>query len=474
MLETINEVLSKIDGIVWGVPLMVLILSGGLYLTIRMGFLQTRKLPLALKWMGKNEEDGHGEVTSFGALCTALSATIGTGNIVGVATAICAGGPGALFWMEIAAFFGMATKYAEGLLAVKYRVVDEEGHALGGPFYYIERGMGSKWKWLAMIFAFFGICVGLFGIGTFSQVNGIASAVNNFFDPNQQHTVAIPGIGTYSWTVVIASLVLSICVALVLIGGIKRIANVSQIVVPFMAIIYVVISLTLIICNITEIPAAIVTVVKGAFNPSAVTGGAVGTLFIAMQSGVARGIFSNESGLGSAPIAAAAAKTKEPVRQGLVSMTGTFIDTIVICTMTGLAIVLTQSYTTGLDGAAMTTHAFSVGLFIPLIGKYIVNIGLVFFAFTTIIGWNYYGERCMYYLKGLKAVKIYKIVYIIFIAIGPFMSLEFIFVLADIVNGCMAIPNLIGLIGLRKEIVAETEKYFEYEQPVELVTNIEG
>ena len=473
MLETINEVLSKIDGIVWGVPLMVLILSGGLYLTIRMGFLQTRKLPLALKWMVKNEEDGHGEVTSFGALCTALSATIGTGNIVGVATAICAGGPGALFWMEIAAFFGMATKYAEGLLAVEYRVVDEEGHALGGPFYYIERGMGSKWKWLAMIFAFFGICVGLFGIGTFSQVNGIASAVNNFFDPNQQHTVAIPGIGTYSWTVVIASLVLSICVALVLIGGIKRIANVSQIVVPFMAIIYVVISLTLIICNITEIPAAIVTVVKGAFNPSAVTGGAVGTLFIAMQSGVARGIFSNESGLGSAPIAAAA-KTKEPVRQGLVSMTGTFIDTIVICTMTGLAIVLTQSYTTGLDGAAMTTHAFSVGLFIPLIGKYIVNIGLVFFAFTTIIGWNYYGERCMYYLKGLKAVKIYKIVYIIFIAIGPFMSLEFIFVLADIVNGCMAIPNLIGLIGLRKEIVAETEKYFEYEQPVELVTNIEG
>ena len=217
MLETINEVLSKIDGIVWGVPLMVLILSGGLYLTIRIGFLQTRKLPLALKWMVKNEEDGHGEVTSFGALCTALSATIGTGNIVGVATAICAGGPGALFWMEIAAFLGMATKYAEGLLAVKYRVVDEEGHALGGPFYYIERGMGSKWKWLAMIFAFFGICVGLFGIGTFSQVNGIASAVNNFFDPNQQHTVAIPGIGTYSWTVVIASLVLSICVALVLI-----------------------------------------------------------------------------------------------------------------------------------------------------------------------------------------------------------------------------------------------------------------
>ena len=249
---------------------------------------------------------------------------------------------------------------------------------------------------------------------------------------------------------------------------------VSQIVVPFMAILYVLCVLVIIVTNITKLPSAIVEIVEGAFGIRAAAGGALGAMMVAMQKGVARGIFSNEAGLGSAPIAAAAAQTKEPVRQGLVTMTGTFIDTIVICTMTGLAIVLTQSYTTGLDGAAMTTHAFSVGLFIPLIGKYIVNIGLVFFAFTTIIGWNYYGERCMYYLKGLKAVKIYKIVFITFIAIGPFMSLEFIFVLADIVNGCMAIPNLIGLIGLRKEIVAETEKYFEYEQPVELVTNIEG
>lgn len=232
MWDTVNEFLTKVDDLVWGVPLMILIMAGGILLTIRLGLLQVRKLPLALKWMVRNEEEGEGEVTSFGALCTALSATIGTGNIVGVATAIGAGGPGALFWMELAAFFGMATKYAEGLLAVKYRVVDEENHALGGPFYYIEKGIGEGWKWLAKIFAFFGICVGLFGIGTFSQVNGISSAVQGFFDPDKTNTVTIPGIGTYSWTVVIASLILSICVALVLIGGIQRIASVSQIIVP--------------------------------------------------------------------------------------------------------------------------------------------------------------------------------------------------------------------------------------------------
>lgn len=387
MLQEINRILTWLDGIVWGVPLMVLILAGGIYLTVRMGLLQVRKLPLALKWMVKNEEDGHGEVTSFGALCTALSATIGTGNIVGVATAIGAGGPGALFWMEIAAFFGMATKYSEGLLAVKYRVVDEKHHSLGGPFYYIEKGMGKKWKWLACLFAFFGVCVGLFGIGTFSQVNGIASAVKNFFDPDTAYAVTIPGIGTYSWTVVIASLVLSVCVALVLIGGIKRIANVSQVVVPFMAVIYVIFSVLLLVCNVKQIPAAFVTIVKGAFNPQAVTGGIVGSMIVAMQNGIARGIFSNEAGLGSAPIAAAAAKTKEPVRQGLVSMTGTFIDTIIICTMTGLAIVITGAWQVeGLEGVAVTTYAFNNGLPIPhVISSFLLMLCLVFFAFTTIL-----------------------------------------------------------------------------------------
>ena len=465
MLQEINRILTWLDGVVWGVPLMVLILAGGIYLTVRMGLLQIRKLPLALKWMVKNEEDGHGEVTSFGALCTALSATIGTGNIVGVATAICAGGPGALFWMEVAAFFGMATKYAEGLLAVKYRVVDENHHSLGGPFYYIERGMGKKWKWLACVFAFFGVCVGLFGIGTFSQVNGIASAVKNFFDPDTMYAVTIPGIGTYSWTVVIASLVLSLCVALVLIGGIKRIANVSQVVVPFMAIIYVVISVVLLVCNVKEIPVAFVTIVKGAFNPRAVTGGIVGSIIVAMQSGIARGIFSNEAGLGSAPIAAAAAKTKEPVRQGLVSMTGTFIDTIIICTMTGLAIVITGAWQIdGLEGVAVTTYAFNQGLPMPqVVSSFLLMLCLVFFAFTTILGWDYYSERCLEYLTGgrMKAVKVYRWLYILAVFIGPYMTVKAVWTIADIFNGLMAIPNMIAIFALSGVVIAETKEFLK-------------
>lgn len=465
MWDTINRFLQSVDDFVWGPPLMVLILAGGIYLTVRMGILQIRKLPLALKWMVKNEENGEGEVTSFGALCTALSATIGTGNIVGVATAIGTGGPGALFWMEIAAFFGMATKYAEGLLAVKYRVVDEENHALGGPFYYIERGMGEKWKWLAKIFAFFGICVGLFGIGTFSQVNGISSAINSFFDPDMKWTVTIPGIGEYSWTVVIASLILSVCVALVLIGGIKRIANVSQVVVPFMAIIYVVICAALLICNFRAIPDAIVTIVKGAFNPSAVTGGVVGSLLIAMQKGVARGIFSNEAGLGSAPIAAAAAKTKEPVRQGLISMTGTFIDTIVICTMTGLSIVLTGAWQVeGLEGVGVTTYAFQQGLPIPEeLSAFLLMLCLVFFAFTTILGWDYYSERCLEYLSGgkQKSILVYRWLYIIAVFIGPYMTVKAVWTIADIFNGLMAIPNMIAIFALSGVVVKETRGFFE-------------
>ncbi len=465
MWDTINKFLQSVHDFVWGTPLMVLILAGGIYLTVRMGVLQIRKLLLALKWMVKNEENGEGEVTSFGALCTALSATIGTGNIVGVATAIGTGGPGALFWMEIAAFFGMATKYAEGLLAVKYRVVDEENHVLGGPFYYIERGMGEKWKWLAKIFAFFGICVGLFGIGTFSQVNGISSAVNSFFDPDMKWTVTIPGIGERSWTVVIASLILSICVALVLIGGIKRIANVSQVVVPVMAVIYVVICVVLLVCNFREIPGAIVTIVKGAFNPSAVTGGIVGSMMIAIQKGVARGIFSNEAGLGSAPIAAAAAKTKEPVRQGLISMTGTFIDTIVICTMTGLSIVLMGAWQVGgLEGVGVTTYAFKQGLPIPEeLTAFLLMLCLVFFAFTTILGWDYYSERCLEYLSGgkKKSILVYRWLYIIAVFIGPYMTVKAVWTIADIFNGLMAIPNMIAIFALSGVVAKETKSFFE-------------
>lgn len=466
MWKTINDILNSIDNFVWGVPLMVLILAGGILLTIRLGVMQIRKLPLALKWMVKNEEGGEGEISSFSALCTALSATIGTGNIVGVATAVGTGGPGALFWMVVTAFFGMSTKFAEGLLAVKYRVVGKDGHSLGGPFYYIELGMGKKWKWLAKLFAFFGVCVGLFGIGTFSQVNGISSAVHNFFDPNDLHCVKLlPFLGEYSWSVIISSLVLSICVATVLIGGIKRIANVSQIIVPFMAIIYFAFAAILIIGNITAIPSAIAVIVKAAFSPKAVTGGVVGSIFVALQKGIARGIFSNEAGLGSAPIAAAAAQTKEPVRQGLVSMTGTFIDTIVICTLTGLSIVLTGAWQVpGLEGVDVTTYAFQQGLpFPPQISAFILMLCLVFFAFTTILGWDYYSERCLEYLSGgnIKHVKIFRWIYILAVFIGPYMTVSAVWTIADIFNGLMAIPNMIAIFALSGVVVKETRDFFQ-------------
>ena len=472
MWKTINDVLANIDNLVWGVPLMVLILSGGILLTLRLGLLQIRKLPLALKWMIKNEEGGEGEISSFSALCTALSATIGTGNIVGVATAVGTGGPGALFWMIVAAFFGMATKFSEGLLAVKYRIVGEDGHSLGGPFYYIEQGMGKKWKWLAKLFAFFGVCVGLFGIGTFSQVNGISSAVHGFFDPNNKHCVNIMFLGKYSWSVVIASLILAFCVAAVLIGGIKRIASVSQVIVPFMAIIYFLFAAILIITNITQVPAAIRIIVKAAFTPKAVTGGAVGSMFVAMQKGVARGIFSNEAGLGSAPIAAAAAQTKEPVRQGLVSMTGTFIDTIVICTLTGLSIVMTGAWQVeGLEGVAVTTYAFQKGLPFPAeVSAFILMLCLVFFAFTTILGWDYYSERCLEYLSGgnMKHVKIYRWLYIFAVFIGPYMTVSAVWTIADIFNGLMAIPNMIAIFALNGVIVKETKDFFQRHKNGEL------
>lgn len=465
MRKTINDILVNIDNFVWGIPLMVLILAGGILLTVRLGVMQFRKLPLALKWMVKNEEGGEGEISSFSALCTALSATIGTGNIVGVATAVGAGGPGALFWMIVAAFFGMATKFAEGLLAVKYRVVAKDGHSLGGPFYYIEQGMGKKWKWLAKIFAFFGVCVGLFGIGTFSQVNGISSAVHGFFDSANAHCVNLPFLGEYSWSVVISSLVLAFCVASVLIGGIKRIASVSQVIVPFMAIIYFLFAGILIVTNITAVPSAIAVIVEAAFSPRAITGGAVGSMFVAMQKGVARGIFSNEAGLGSAPIAAAAAQTKEPVRQGLVSMTGTFIDTIVICTLTGLSIVLTGAWQVkGLEGVGVTTYAFQKGLpFPPEVSAFVLMLCLVFFAFTTILGWDYYSERCLEYLSGgnMKHVKIFRWIYILAVFIGPYMTVSAVWTIADIFNGLMAIPNMIAIFALSGVVAKETRDFFK-------------
>lgn len=448
----IHEFLDKVDSIIWGPPLLILLVGTGIYLTIRLKLLQVFKLPIALKYVFCKDEEAtneaaEGDVSSFQALCTALSATIGTGNIVGVATAITAGGPGALFWMWMAAFFGMATKYAEGLLAIKYREVDENGQMAGGPMYYIQNGLGLKW--LAKLFAFFGIGVALLGIGTFGQVNSIATAAKSFNVP-----------------LVVTAIVITVLVAMVTLGGIQRISKVSELIVPFMAAAYIIGALIVLIVNFKAIPGAIALIISSAFNPKAALGGTIGiTVVMALRNGVARGVFSNESGLGSAPIAAAAAKTNSPVRQGLISMTGTFFDTIVICTMTGVVIILTGTWSEGVNGtlagANLTTAAFEAGLPIAMIGKVIVNVGLVFFAFTTILGWNYYGERCTEYLFGVKAIMPYRIIYIAFVAIGPFLPLELIFIIADIVNGCMAFPNLVGLIGLRKVIIEETELFFK-------------
>lgn len=459
--------LKMIDDLVWGIPMIVLILAVGVLLTIRLKGLQITKLPLAIKHILANEKDGEaGEVSSFGALCMALSATIGTGNIVGVATALVAGGPGALFWMWVAAFVGTATKYAECLLAIKYRQVASDGHVVGGPFYYIEKGMGTNWKWLAKMFAFFGAAAGLLGIGTFTQINGITSAVNNFFDPANAHTVTLFG-AEYSWSVVISGILLTVCAALVIIGGVKRISSVAEVIVPFMALLYIVTVFVILLTNIDKIPAAFVEIVESAFGLRAAAGGALGAVMLAMQKGIARGIFSNEAGLGSAPIAAASVKTKEPVAQGLVSMTGTVIDTLIICTLTGLSIVITGTWNIGLEGVSVTTKAFQLGLpFSAEISSFILMICLVFFAFTTILGWDYYSEKCVEYLVGDKPNVIlgFRWIYILAIFIGPYMTVSAVWTIADIFNGLMAVPNLIALVALSGVVVAETKKYFEKER----------
>ena len=461
------DFLTKLDDIAWGIPMLCLIMGGGLLLTIRLKGMQFKRLGLALKYMLKNEEDGEGEVTSFGALCTALSATVGTGNIVGVATAILVGGPGALFWMFVAACIGMATKYAEGLLSIKYRVIDKDGHVLGGPFYYIERGMGKKWTWLAKLFAIFGCLAGLMGIGTITQVNGVASAVETFVDPQEQHIALTIGGMDYTWATVVTAVAVAVAVALVIIGGIKRISKVSETIVPFMIVIYIVITLAILIFNIKELPAAFVSVIKGAFGLDAAAGGVLGAIFIAMQKGVARGVFSNEAGLGSAPIAAAAAKTNEPVRQGLVTMTGTFIDTIIVCMMTGFSILVTGANNVeGLEGAAVTAQAFGAGLpWAQQVGAFFLMLCLALFAFTTILGWDYYAERCLEYLLGGKknsvVLTMFRWLYILAVLIGPFLTVSAVWTIADIFNGFMAIPNLIALIVLSGIVVKETKAYFD-------------
>ena len=443
------EFLNAVDGFVWGPPLMILLMGTGILLTVRLGLLQVVKLPKALQLIFSARNKGEGDVSSFQALCTALAATVGTGNIVGVATAIKLGGPGALFWMWLAAFFGMATKYAEGVLAVKYRTYDDNGNASGGPMYYIEQGLGKKFKPMAVLFSVFGVMTACLGSGTFPQVNAITSIVHVSF-----------GISEY-----IVAAILTVLVGCVIIGGLQSIANVASKIVPFMAVVYVLATLSVLVYYADALPQAVGLVIEGAFSGTAAAGGFAGAgVMLAMRSGIARGIYSNESGLGSAPIVAAAAKTKWPAEQGLVSMTGTFIDTIIICTMTGLTIIVSGVWNGDLNGAPLTEAAFASAF--PAIAKYILSGGLTLFAFTTIIGWNYYGERCVEYLFGVKAIMPYRIFYICLVGMGVFLKLDMIWILADIVNGLMAIPNLIALLGLSGVVVAETKLYFEYWEKV--------
>ena len=462
---SVDDIIGKVQNAVWGWPLIILILAAGVWLTVRTGFVQVRHLGKALKFMVKNEDNGEGEVTSFGALCTALSATIGTGNIVGVATAICLGGPGALLWMLLAAFFGMATKYSEGFLAIKYREKKDDSHYLGGPFYYIEKGMGSKWKWLAKLFAVFGICVGLFGIGTFTQINGIATAVQDFFDPESAHVAFTLFGNDYTWATVIGGLVVTLCVALVVLGGIQRIAKVSQVIVPFMAITYVVFALIIVLGHITAIPAAVKLICQSAFDPQAALGAATGvTIKLAMQKGIGRGIFSNEAGLGTGSIAHACADTKKPVKQGMFGIFEVFADTIVICTLTALVILCSG---TSVSYGAAAGAELTISGFTTTYGGWasiFTAVALCCFAFSTIIGWGLYGSRFLVFLcHSDKVAKPFFVVYSFVSILGATVDLGLLWSIADTFNGLMSIPNLIALLLLSGTVVKLTKEFFASE-----------
>ncbi len=442
--------------------LTVAIFVVGIFMTIKFRAGQVSHLGKGLKNIFSEEEGSEGDVSSFGAFCTALSATVGTGNIVGVATAVCAGGPGALFWMLIAAVLGMATKYAECLLAVKYRRQSADGSFVGGPFLYIEDGMGKKWKWMATFFAVCGVLCCLMGTGSFSQINSMSSALNVMIPSSVAFMI---GETEITWTVIIGGFVLGMIIAIVLLGGLKSIAKVSEVLVPFMAILYVVLCLFVLGANLSVIPEAFRQIVVGAFNPQAVTGGAVGSFIVAMQKGVARGIFSNEAGLGSAPIAAAAARTKSAVRQGLVGMTGVFFDTIIICTLTGLTVVISGAWNMGLEGFNVTAEAFSSAIyFLPSeLVRGILSVCLIVFAFTTILGWNYYGDRCISYItKGSKKwSKAFRIVHIVLIFVGPYLTVSLVWNMADVINSFMAFPNIVAILALSGVVVKETRDYFK-------------
>ena len=449
--KSIMGILDQIDSYIWGLPMIVLLMGTGLLLTLRLNLLQITRLPLALKLIFTAPDEGEGDVTSFKSLCTALAATVGTGNIVGVATAIAAGGPGAMFWMWAAAFLGIATKYAEGLLSIKFRVTDDKGEISGGPMRYIELGMGPKWSPLAKFFAFFGASAGILGIGTTTQANSVIDACY----------------GSFGIDKTVCAIILTFLVAMVILGGLKSIAVVSSKVVPLMAVVYFLFGIGIVIYHLDQLPAAFDLIFATAFTGHAAVGGFAGAAFAnAIRNGVARGIFSNEAGLGSAPIASAAATTKWPAEQGLISMTGTFIDTIIICSITGLSIILSGAWTGPLRGAQMTQAAWASVY--PISGAYIMTICLVLFASTTILGWAYYGERCMSYLFGTGSILPYRIGYVIVVGIGPFLPLDVIWTIADIANGLMAFPNLIALIALSGVVVSETHAYFVHVHQKEL------
>jgi AGCS family alanine or glycine:cation symporter len=442
-VEIVSEAISYVNGLVWGPPMPVLILGTGLYLSAGLKIMPLRKIGYGFRmlWRGRHEQ-GQGDITPFNALMTSLSATIGTGNIAGVGTAIAIGGPGALFWMWMTALVGMATKYAEAVLAVRYREVDENNNHVGGPMYYIRNGLGQNWIWLATLFAVFGALAG-FGIGNTVQANSVAHALESKF--------SVP-----FW---ITGVAMAALVGLVLIGGIRWIAQVAGKLVPFMAIAYLLSGLVVLGLNVGEVPAALVTIVQEAFTPTAGVGGFAGaSVMVAIQMGVARGIFSNEAGLGSAPIAHAAAETDSPVRQGTIAMLGTFIDTIIICTITGLVIVVSGAWSSGENGAALSAMAF--GNELPGAGAYVVALGLALFAFTTILGWSVYGERCVEYLMGIKAIVPFRILWVLAIPVGAMVELDFVWLVADTLNALMAIPNLVALLLLSPVVFKLTKDFF--------------
>ena len=447
-----EQIVDIVNNFVWGPVMLTLLLGTGIYLTIGLKGMTISRIPYAFRQLLKGRKGtGEGEITPFNALMTSLSSTLGMGNIAGVATAIGLGGPGALFWMWCAAFVGMATKYAEAVLAVNYRETDDLGRKVGGPMYYIKNGLGKRWKWLGMAFALFGSLAG-FGLANTVQSNAVSQVLQtNFSVPT-----AVSGV------------VMAVLVGVVLLGGIKRIAIVAGKLVPFMALLYITATLIILVTHASLIPAAVALVVDSAFNGAAATGGFAGaTLMLALRMGIARGIFSNEAGLGSAPIAHAAAETNSPVRQGTIAMLGTFIDTLIICTMTGLVLIVTGVWNGEPQGAAMTLAAFSGGL--PY-GDLVLSLCVALFAFTTMLGWSYYGERCAEFLLGPRVITPFRILWVIGIFVGTQMSLELVWKMTDALNGLMAIPNLIALILLSPIVFKLTKEYFDQEKSEQTTT----